>query len=160
MTPGRVRDKAAKDADDYCDDNGQDAHITQTDPDRLVFTCLARITWNERMDHAVAFFRGQNARIAIERLGYPTSQREILGDTVFEWTTDRYDSLAVPTVGRTVGEIDGATYSGSTYGTAHIGVHVFCRIQLGTTADGQVKSTGWNGDERGCTPYIEAIKAP
>jgi hypothetical protein len=151
-SPEGVRQKAFQDAHDYCDDNGQDARITQTDESQVVFRCVSRPTFADRMNHAADALVGQNVRVAVNLWGYPT-QGQILGDTVLEWSVDRYASEVLPTTSSTSGEFGLIPFSGSTEGTEHVSVRGHCSIQLSTAADGTIKTAHWDGDERGCAAY-------
>ena len=123
------------------------------------FTCDARVTFEDRMKSAVRAFLGKNVRLAITRLGYPTS-REILGDTVYEWRDDHYDPVSMPVVSGTSGDVGGIFFSGSTHGNEYVPVQAACSIQLAAAADGSVKGAYWRGNERGCAAYLQAIQAP
>jgi hypothetical protein len=137
-SPEGVRQKAAQDAHDYCDDNGQDARITQADESQVVFRCVSRPTFADRMNRAVGDLVGQNVRVAMNLRGYPT-QREILGDTVLEWHVDWYGSELQPMTSSTSGQFGLVPFHGSTTGTEHVSVHGHCSIQLSTAADGTIK---------------------
>jgi hypothetical protein len=154
-----IQDRAAEAADRYCEALGRDAHINEADAVRLVFTCVARVTFEDRMNTAVRAFLGKNVRLAVTRLGYPTS-REVLGDTVYEWHEDRYDSVKRPIVSGTWGDVDGKFFSGSTSSSEYVPVQAACSIQLAAAADGVVRGVHWSGNERGCASYLQAIQAP
>lgn len=154
-----IQGRGAEAADRYCEALGRDAHIKESDTIRLVFTCVARVTFEDRMNLGVRAFLGQNVRMAIARLGYPTP-REVLGETVYEWHEDRYDPVERPTVSGTWGEVDGKFFSGSTSGTEYVPVRTACSIQLAAAADGTVRGVHWSGNERGCAAYLRAIQMP
>lgn len=155
----KIQGRAAESAGGYCEKLGRDAHVQEADETKLVFTCVARVTFEDRMNLAVRAFVGKNVRLAIARLGYPTSH-EILGDIVYEWREDHYDPIKMPTVSGTWGEVDGKFFSGNTGGTEYVPVQVACSIQLAAAADGTVRGVYWSGNERGCAPYLQAIKTP
>ncbi len=112
------------------------------------------------MEADLQWLVGQNIRVAIAHMGYPASQREIVGDTVYEWSIDRHGGVVLPTMSNTNGQIGGVPYSANTYGTETVPTHSYCTIQLATTADGTVKSYHWEGNARGCLHYAVALETP
>ncbi len=68
---------------------------------------------------------GQRASIAIAKLGYPTDQREIAGQKVYIWSTNRY-------------------VNGTSFG---------CTIRVIVDSDEIIKSSDAEGSEGGCAQF-------
>jgi hypothetical protein len=77
---------------------------------------------------------GQNVREVIDRIGYPTSQQQILGDTVYTWSTNP-GAVA----------IGGAAFS------------LYCTVQIGITPDGIIKTIHGAGNNGGCARWAGAL---
>jgi hypothetical protein len=126
----------------------------------LLTACTPTPSQPNRMESDMRWLVGQNIHVAIAHLGYPASQREIAGDTVFEWSLDRHGSIVLPTVSTTTGQFDGSPYSQNTYGSETVQTHSYCTVQLATAADGTIKTYHWDGNTRGCQHYTRALETP
>lgn len=83
-----------------------------------------------RLAQGLQSLQGQNIRVAANLMGYPQSQRESLGDTLYMWSS----YMTFPA-------------------TQYMGAMTFsCTIEIAVDAMGTIKTTRWwnNG---GCNPY-------
>lgn len=82
---------------------------------------------------------GQNIQTAVAALGYPDSQRQIVGDMVYIWSS-RQDTQ-VPDL----------------YGNP-MRLTAYCIIQIGVDPiTGVIKNTTWEGNVSGCARYANAL---
>lgn len=79
-------------------------------------------------------YNGQNIQAVIDRIGYPTSQQKILGDTVYTWNAN-------------VGAVD------FDWGR----VNLVCTIQIATDEGGRIKSFHASGTNGGCQRFDDAL---
>lgn len=101
---------------------------------------------------ALTPFRGQNIQVVIAKLGYPDSQREAAGDTVYEWS---YAKDSTPRIeSGTVGFSANGILSSSTVTTETNTGGRSCQIQFGTAADGTIKAIFTKDNRGGCTHYL------
>lgn len=94
---------------------------------------MATRTWR-LLDTGLRGLYGQNIRAAITVWGYPTSNRVIVGDNVYNW--DFIDQI--PNV----------------FGEP---LTIACHIELAATQDGTIKSTRYDGNVGGCGRYANAF---
>jgi hypothetical protein len=81
---------------------------------------------------------GQPIQAAIDRLGYPSEQRQILGDTVYVWS-NQPGSVAYVS------------------GNVAFASPLWCEIQIGTNPDGTIKRWQSRGNNGGCMAYANAL---
>lgn len=110
-----------------------------------------------RMNEHLKPLLGQNISAAVGRLGYPDGTRDMLGDTIYVWSTEHTGMMVLPTASTTYGAIGGMPYSSTTTGLGLMPAHFFCRVQLGTDAAGTIKNYQWNGNPGGCARYANAL---
>lgn len=110
-----------------------------------------------QIDSGLTLLIGQDIHAAIDRLGYPASQREIAGDTVYTWSTDRRTTMTLPTTHTTTGNVDGTPFYATTTGTEDIPLHFHCAIQIATDGVGKIKRYEWEGNRGGCGRYARRL---
>jgi hypothetical protein len=99
----------------------------------LLSCLLAGCVYALGMPEKLQPLKGQNIRVAIERLGYPTEQREVLGDTVYTWST-----------------------LGPVVANSFMVGQLYCVIEVGTDSAGTIKEAHFHGNA-GCGPYARAL---
>lgn len=87
---------------------------------------------------------GHNIQFAIDKLGFPSGQREIAGGTVYVWAANRGSVATVMPTG-----------NGGGFGMA---AQYYCIIQLGTDSNGTITRTQWEGNLAGCAHYANALQ--
>lgn len=103
-------------------------------------------------------FVGQNVRAVVQRIGYPDDQREIMGDTLFTWSTNHHSTMYLPTTTTTTGNVGGTPYYATTTGGSQaIPMNFHCMIRIAVNNDGIVKNTQWSGNRGGCAVYARAL---
>lgn len=85
---------------------------------------------------------GHNIEYAINRLGYPSGQREIAGDTVYVWSRNAGGMAAAFPVGNASFAFAGRYY---------------CVIQLGTDTQGTIIRVQWEGNVGGCAAWMPLL---
>jgi hypothetical protein len=100
---------------------------------------------------------GHNIREAMSHLGYPDGQREIMGDTIYIWSTNRSGVLPMNMPATTTGTVGGVPYSGTTTSMAFVPIAIRCTVQIAVAPDGTIKSYQWEGNEAGCKRYARGF---
>jgi len=113
---------------------------------------------SDHMDNRLGFLVGQNIQFAVGRLGDPDSQRTVLSDKIYVWSSSR--NVTIPATNTTNGIVGGSSLYGTTTGTGYVAANRSCTIQLATTADGTIKSWRWSGSMGGCTQYARRLSLP
>ena len=72
-------------------------------------------------------------------MGYPTSQREFMGDTVFAWQSEA--SMPIPN-----------GFNEPTF------FRIQCKIEVATDNAGTIKTSHLDGDGRACWRYANALR--
>jgi hypothetical protein len=123
----------------------------------LALAALAAGCVGSRINSNLTSLIGQNISAAVDKLGYPDGQREMLGDTLYIWSTDRSGLVVVPTTSTTSGNVGGTPYSQTTTGFGAMPAHFHCRIELAVTAAGIIKRFQFDGNNGGCARYANAL---
>jgi hypothetical protein len=111
----------------------------------------------QQMDEGLKRLLGQNVKAAVAKIGYPDSQRTMLGDTIYVWGVSRDTIAPIPTSSTTTGMVGGSLITGTTTGTSFVPVNLNCKIQLATGANGVIKQYQWSGNAGGCSSYARAL---
>lgn len=111
----------------------------------------------DQMNTGLAALVGQDIKIAVNKIGYPDSQREMMGATIYTWAMEHHGAMVLPTVSTTTGSIGGTPYSQNTYGSEVVSTHAQCKIELATDSSGTITRYQWNGNGRGCGRYTRAL---
>jgi hypothetical protein len=109
------------------------------------------------MDDYLKPFVGQDIHVAVAKLGYPDSQRTMLGDTIYVWESNRHGVMVLPTVTSTTGDVGGVPVAMNTYGSETEPTHQQCKIQMAVDPKGTIKNYQWVGNDSGCAPYLKAL---
>jgi hypothetical protein len=109
------------------------------------------------MDDYLKPFVGQDIHAAVAKLGYPDSQRTMLGDTIYVWESNRHGIMVLPTVTSTTGDVGGVPVAMNTYGSETVPTHQQCKIQIAVDSNGTIKNYQWFGNNSGCAPYLKAL---
>jgi len=113
----------------------------------------------QNMDDGLHALVGQDIRLAINALGYPTGQQPLLSDTVYTWssvqtfaTTTPVTTTTTGVVGRKVVDTTTTTYVPTTGAYA-------CTVQIAADSGNRIKSFQWQGSMAGCAGYANRLKA-
>lgn len=75
---------------------------------------------------------------------------EIMGDTIYIWSTNRNAILPMNTTTTTTGMVGTTPIYGTTNAMHFVPVAYSCTVQIATTPDGTIKNYQWEGNEGGC----------
>jgi hypothetical protein len=114
--------------------------------------CVAR-----HMNEGLNKLLGQNVQVAIDHVGYPDTQRTMLGHTIYVWGRSQSGVMPIFNSGTTTGMIGDAPVSTTTTSTDFVPVNYNCTIQLAVDSDQIIKSMQWAGNAGGCSPYAKAL---
>jgi hypothetical protein len=110
-----------------------------------------------QMNGGLDYLVGLNVEAALSVLGYPDGQREMLGDTLYVWSSSHDVALPMTTTATTTGNVGGMPYYGSTTRMGYMPANFNCTIQLAVGPDKIIKSWQWNGNMGGCQPYARRL---
>jgi len=113
---------------------------------------------SQNMNEGLQSLVGQDIHAAVARLGYPSGQREILGDTIYVWGSSQNSVMPLSTTNYTSGSVGGVPVYGTTTSTNLVPVNYNCNIQLAVNSQGRIKSYQWSGNMGGCAHYANALK--
>ena len=111
----------------------------------------------ENMNKGLQGLVGEDIHIAVARLGYPSTQRQMLGDTIYVWGSSQNAVMPLTTSNYTTGMVGGTPVYGTTTNTTLVPVNYNCTIQLAVDSSGIIKSWQWNGNMGGCAQYANSL---
>ena len=100
---------------------------------------------------------GQDIKVAVTRIGYPDGQREMLGDTLYIWSTDHEGLVPAVNTAATFGSLAGLHFSGVATSVGVARARYYCAIQLATNKDGSITHWQFQGNQGGCNVYAYAL---
>jgi hypothetical protein len=106
-----------------------------------------------QLDEGLKGLMGRNISEAVNRMGYPDGKREMMGDTIYVWSTNHTGVMPLNMPSTTTGNVGGTPYYSTTNTMHMIPIAYACTVQIATTADGTIKSYQWEGNEGGCRRY-------
>jgi hypothetical protein len=112
-----------------------------------------------RMNDGLSDLVGLDVDAAVAVLGYPDGQREMMGDTLYIWSSNHNVVLPMATTTTTTGNFGGVPYYGSTTGMGYMPANLNCTIQLAVGPNKVIKSWQWNGNMGGCQPYARSLRS-
>ena len=116
----------------------------------LAFVVLLTACATQQLNRELQGMVGQDIHVAIAQFGYPDGTREVMGDTLYVWSSSHEALLPFTTASTTTG-----TYGYSTTtNTQMMPVNANCTIQLAVNADGTIKGGQWEGNQMGCRRYV------
>lgn len=111
----------------------------------------------ERLPGELSALIGQNLSVAVNRLGYPTGQREMLGDTIYVWETHQQVQVPAVSSSAVTGNVGSTPYYGLNTTIASAPGEFACTIQLAINSDKTIKSWQLEGNNGGCASYANAL---
>ncbi len=101
---------------------------------------------------------GHNIKTVIARLGYPDSERVIVGDTVYTWSMHRHATLTLPQATTTTGYVGDQPITATTWGSESVPIDNQCTLQVATDPNGTIKSANFRGNSGGCRSFLSALQ--
>jgi hypothetical protein len=111
----------------------------------------------QQLDRDLKGLLGQPIQSAVDRLGYPDGEREIMGDKIYVWSTNHNAVMLVPTTTTTTGAVGSTPYTGTTTSMHMMPVAYQCVVQLAVNPDGTIKRYQWQGNQGGCAQYARML---
>lgn len=109
------------------------------------------------MDAGLQRLMGRDVHTAIDVLGYPTSQTEIAGDTVYDWYVEREGVVSAPANSYQVGA--GGQVK-TTYANAYVPARWQCKVRLAVLAGGdRLGRYEYDGHVKACLPLVNRLEA-
>jgi hypothetical protein len=112
---------------------------------------------SDELNNGLGFSPAQNIEFVVSRLGHPDSKRELLGDTIYIWSTSQNVDLLTTTTSTTMGIAGTPPGYGTSMGMAFVPANFDCTMQLAVGTDGTIKSWKWSGDLGACAGYAQAL---
>ena len=110
------------------------------------------------MDAGLQRLMGHDVHDAIDVIGYPTSQAEIAGDTVYDWYVQSNGMIYQPTSTYTTGYVGSTAVSGQTYSGTYVPMQWSCKVRM-AARDGRLVRWEYNGQRAACAPIIRQLEA-
>lgn len=110
-----------------------------------------------RMNAGLNSLLGQPVEAAVDRLGYPDGQREMLGDTLYVWSSSHQAYLPTAQVSTTNGMVGGTPFYGTSTSYGMMGAQAYCSIQI-AVSDGRISHYQWSGNPLGCDSYASLLR--
>jgi len=104
----------------------------------VMVTCLVGCATQE-LNEGLQQVVGQPIDVLVNDWGYPSEQREIMGQTLYVWTNDN-GVMAMP------------TYGGGAYAA-----RLTCTIQVAVNDKNIITSYQWSGNNGGCGSFANRI---
>ena len=92
-----------------------------------------------RMNDGLNYLIGKPVQFVINRFGYPDSQREIMGHTLYEWSNEG-GAMAVPL-----------------YGGGVFAARLQCHVEVAVDSRLIVTSYQWSGNNAGCAAFANRL---
>lgn len=112
----------------------------------------------QRVADRLEGLEGLNIHYAVNILGYPASERTVLGDTVYTWYTSSTEAIPVPDSDTAYGQVSGEPFSATITTTGYVPVQFQCKIELATGSDHLIKHVAVEGNEGGCARYERLLR--
>lgn len=112
----------------------------------------------QNMDDGLKGLVGQDVHVAISALGYPVSQRPLLGDTIYVWSTSQTFTSMTPVTSTTTGYVGTTPVQATTTNYVPTTDTYACTIQMAVDSNNRIKSYQWQGNMGGCARYSNALK--
>lgn len=120
---------------------------------------LAGCTTFGQLNESLDAMMGRDLREAIAALGYPSGQLQLLGDTVYVWSTSSSGAMVLPTSSTTSGTVGTKSFYGTTTGSQVIPYNYACTIKLAVGPDSRLKHWEYDGNMGGCERVIKRLTA-
>ena len=91
------------------------------------------------------------------RLGYPDGERQIMGDTIYIWSTSHNTSMPLVNTSNTTGMVGNVPVYGTTSSTQWVPMNFNCTVQFAVGPDSIIKGYKWSGNEGGCKGFARAL---
>lgn len=102
-------------------------------------------------------YRSRDFRELAAVLGYPDTQRVVLGDVILVWRTDTDAPVPNLNTGMTMGTVGSTAYFATTTQSQPMYVHLQCTIEVAVDQNGAVKTYHLNGQAGACWRYANAL---
>jgi hypothetical protein len=112
----------------------------------------------QNMDDGLKALIGQDVHVAVARLGYPTDKREMLGDTIYIWSTAQTVTGTMPVTSTTTGRVGNVPVQSTTTNFVPTANTYACAIQMAVDSSERIKSYQWQGNIGGCQGYARNLK--
>lgn len=126
-----------------------------------ILTISGCATWGQ-MNEGLQGLLGQPIDVAVNKIGYPTSEQTIAGRKLYRWGSSSQQVAYMPTTTSTTGSFGVGTgftpYSATTTGGTFVPVNYNCQITLEVDAKQIIQRYQADGNLGGCEPYIKALK--
>lgn len=103
-------------------------------------------------------YRGHDARELAAVLGYPDSQRAVMGDIVYVWRTDQTAPIPNFNMQTTSGMVGSTPYYANTTESQPMYVHLQSTIEVSVDPNNAVKTYHLDGQGGACWPYANALR--
>lgn len=94
----------------------------------------------QKLNNGLQAMIGQPVQILVNEWGYPDSQREIMGATLYVWSNEG-GAMAVPL-----------------YGGGVFAARLTCTVQVAVDKAGIITSYQWSGNNGGCAPLARRLQ--
>lgn len=115
-----------------------------------------------QMDEGLRNLQGQPLSVAVAKIGYPSSERQVAGMRLVEWGRSSTAIGSMPVTSTTTGYAQAGsqigTYGATTTSSAPMLLNFQCHITLEVDAKNIIQGGQYDGNLGGCEPYILALR--
>lgn len=135
------------------------------------FRVVAGLAWAAALSGCATFgqleeglknLQGQPLSVAVAKIGYPSSERQVAGMRLVEWGRSNTAVGTMPVTSTTNGYAQAgshvASFGATTTANAPVLLNFQCHITLEVDAKNIIQGAQYDGNLGGCEPYILALK--
>jgi hypothetical protein len=123
----------------------------------LLAGCITNQAFSERLNTLV----GEPIDVAISKLGYPSSERQVAGRHLYVWSVDRNGTILVPQQsyanGYSTGPFGTTTYQATATTMQAMPVNYVCEIDFEVDMADRIRSFQFSGNQGGCRPFYSRL---
>lgn len=100
-----------------------------------------------KLENGLKDLTGKNVSYAVQRLGYPSQEREMFGNKIYTWGTQSTGFASMPLMNA----------QGYTAGYVPMNVNYQCKIEIISDMEGTIQSWQYEGNPGGCSRWANAL---
>jgi hypothetical protein len=119
---------------------------------------LAGCTTFKDMEKGLTGLVGMPAQAAFDRLGFPTAEERIAGQTVYVWANANSYTVPILTSHTTTGRVDRRPFTATTTTTEFLPINEHCTVRMIVDDHDIIRRWDFTGNIGGCENYGKRLK--